>query len=278
MNYRMTFTIAAVTVLLLTACQTVVAGNTGDVQQKADTTLKKRKLIWSEEFNYTGLPDSSKWSCETGGDGWGNNELQNYTAKDSSTAYVSNGVLKITVKKIKKGKNDYSSARLVTKNKAEFTYGRIEIKAKLAKGRGVWPAIWMLGSNAAKTGWPACGEIDIMEHVGFEKDTILGTVHTGAYNHVMGTHKGKKIFIEDPYNSFHLYGIEWDKDYIDFMLDGKTFFKFDNEHKTNAEWPFDNPFFLILNIAVGGNLGGQKGVDPSIFPTSMEIDYIRVYN
>jgi beta-glucanase (GH16 family) len=270
MNYRITFTLA--TAFLLTACQAAMAGNTGD------TVLKKKKLIWSEEFNYTGLPDSSKWSCETGGDGWGNNELQNYTAWDSSTAYVSNGTLKITVNKIKTGNNDYRSARLVTKGKAEFTYGRIEISAKLAKGRGVWPAIWMLGSNAAATGWPACGEIDIMEHVGFEKDTILGTVHTGAYNHVMGTHKGKKTFISDPYNSFHLYGIEWDKDHIDFMLDGKSFFKFDNEHKTNAEWPFDNPFFLILNIAVGGNLGGQKGVDPSIFPTSMEIDYIRVYN
>lgn len=277
MNYRVTFMLTVVTIFLLTACETAVAGSTGAAKQKSDTA-KKRKLIWSEEFNYTGLPDSSKWSYETGGDGWGNNELQNYTAGDSSNAYVSNGALKITVKKTKTGMNDYSSARLVTKNKAEFTYGRIEISAKLAKGRGVWPAIWMLGSKAAATGWPACGEIDIMEHVGFEKDTILGTVHTGAYNHIMGTHKGKKTFIKDPYNSFHLYGIEWDKDHIDFMLDGKSFFKFDNEHKTNAEWPFDNPFFLILNIAVGGNLGGQKGVDPSIFPTSMEIDYIRVYN
>lgn len=270
MNYR-TFTLAA---FLFIACQTVVAG---DTQQKNDTT-HKRKLIWSEEFNYTGFPDSSKWSYETGGGGWGNNELQNYTANDSSTAYVSNGVLKITARKIKTGDNDYRSARLVSKGKAEFTYGRIEISAKLAKGRGTWPAIWMLGNNAATAGWPGCGEIDIMEHVGFEKDMVLGTVHTEAYNHVKGTHKGKKTFIEDPYNTFHLYGIEWDKDHMDFMLDGKSFFTFDNEHKTTAEWPFDHPFFLILNIAVGGNLGGQKGVDPSVFPSSMEIDYIRVYN
>ncbi len=239
---------------------------------------KEWKLFWSEEFNYTGFPASSVWSYETGGHGWGNNELEYYTANDSLTAYVSNGTLKITARKNKTGNRDYSSARLVSKDKATFTYGKIEIKAKLPGGRGIWPAIWMLGNDIGKTDWPACGEIDIMEHVGFEKDTVLGTVHTEAYNHVKGTHKGKKTFIADPYNQFHIYGIEWDKDYMDFLLDGKPYFRFSNEHKTSAEWPFDKPFFLILNIAVGGNLGGQKGVDDNIFPATMEVDYIRVYH
>jgi glycerophosphoryl diester phosphodiesterase len=235
------------------------------------------KLKWSEEFNYTGLPDSTKWGYETGGHGWGNNELQYYTAADTSNVFVKNGSLKITARIKRVGNNEYTSARLLTKNKAEFTYGRIEISAKLPQGRGLWPAIWMLCRDIEKLGWPGGGEIDIMEHVGFEKDTVLGTVHTTAYNHVINTQKGKKIFIDNPYTAYHLYAIEWTHEYIDFFVDEQRFLRFDNEHKTSAEWPFDKPFFLILNIAVGGNLGGQKGIDQNIFPSSMEVDYVRVY-
>jgi beta-glucanase (GH16 family)/glycerophosphoryl diester phosphodiesterase len=235
------------------------------------------KLSWSEEFNYTGLPDENKWSYETGGHGWGNNELQFYTAKDSTNAWVQNGVLRITAANKKVDKNDYTSARLVTKGKAEFSYGRIEVSAKLPAGRGLWPAIWMLPGDIKTSGWPAGGEIDIMEHVGYERDTVLGTVHTEAYNHVKNTQRGKKIFIESPYDKFHLFAIEWTKDYIDFFVDDKQYLRFNNENKTNAEWPFNKPFYLVLNIAVGGNLGGQKGVDRDAFPAAMEVDYVRVY-
>ena len=235
------------------------------------------KLTWNEDFNYTGLPDSTKWSYETGGHGWGNNELQYYTASDTMNVLVKNGSLHLTVRNAKVGNNDYTSARLVTKGKADFTYGRIEVSAKLPPGRGLWPAIWMLCSDIEKVGWPGGGEIDIMEHVGYEKDTVLGTVHTGAYNHVKNTQKGKKIFISNPYTDFHLYAIEWTPEFIDFFMDDQRYLRFSNERKTTAEWPFNKPFYLILNIAVGGNLGGQKGVDQNILPSTMEVDFVRVY-
>jgi beta-glucanase (GH16 family) len=235
------------------------------------------KLSWSEEFNYTGLPDSTKWSYDVGGDGWGNNELEYYTKGSPNNVEVSNGTLKIKAIRENKENREYTSTRMHTKGKADFTYGKIEIRAKLPAGRGIWPAIWMLGSSVGTVDWPECGEIDIMEHVGFDKDTIVGTVHTKSYNHVKGTQKGNKVFIKDPYNSYHLYSIEWTPEGMAFLLDNARYYYIANEHKTAAEWPFDSPFFLILNVAIGGNWGGQKGIDPLIFPAAMEVDYVRVY-
>lgn len=236
------------------------------------------QLTWSDEFNYTGLPDSAKWTYDVGGNGWGNNELEYYTNASLANASVSNGTLKIKAIHEHKDGREYTSARLLTKGKKEFTYGKIEIRAKLPAGIGLWPAIWMLGADASKVGWPLCGEIDIMEHVGYEKDSILGTIHTKAYNHIIGTQKSKKIYIENPYGEFHLYSIEWTPEKIDFFMDNKLYNHFENEHKTMAEWPFDKPFFLIMNIAVGGALGGKMGVDESAFPATMEVDYVRVYS
>lgn len=241
------------------------------------TDTQDWKLSWSEEFNYNGLPDTTKWSFEVGGHGWGNNELQYYTRASINNAEVSNGSLKIKALRQKIGNREYTSARLVSKGKADFTYGKIEIMAKLPAGRGLWPAIWMLGTNIKTVGWPECGEIDIMEHVGFEKDSVLGTIHTKAYNHIKGTQKGKKIFIANPYDTYHLYSIEWTPERVDFFLDNNLYYHVQNEHKTTAEWPFDSPFFLLMNIAVGGNLGGKQGVDTTVFPAAMEVDYIRVY-
>jgi beta-glucanase (GH16 family)/glycerophosphoryl diester phosphodiesterase len=235
------------------------------------------KLVWSDEFNYTGLPDSTKWNYAIGGHGWGNHEKQFYTHADTMNAFVKNGILSITARKEKHENSDYTSARLVTKGKGEWQYGRIEINAKLPAGVGLWPATWMLGNDIDKVGWPKAGEIDIMEHVGFKKDSIFGTVHTGAYNHIKGTQKGKDILIENPYTQFHTFAIEWTPEKIDFLLDGKIYNHFANEHKTSEEWPFDKPFYLILNMAVGGDLGGKKGIDDSIFPATLEIDYVRVY-
>ncbi len=234
-------------------------------------------LKWSDEFNYSGLPDSSKWGYDQGGHGWGNNEKQYYTKADTNNAIVKNGVLSIISRKEKKENNDYTSARILSKGKAAWTYGRIEVSAKLPKGVGLWPAIWMLGADIDKTPWPACGEIDIMEHVGYRPADILGTVHTEAFNHVKNTQKGGEITIKDPYNSFNTYAIEWDADKIVFFLNDTEFFRFKNEHKTSAEWPFNKPFFLIMNTAIGGNLGGQKGIDDSAFPAVYEIDYVRVF-
>lgn len=239
--------------------------------------IKQRKLIWFDEFNYQGLPDSSKWSFETGGDGWGNHELQYYTAKDGNNAIVADGVLKITARKQQKGSNRFTSARLVTREKANFTYGKIEIRAKLPAGKGLWPAIWMLGANIGQIPWPQCGEIDIMEHVGYLKDSIFGTIHSEAFNHRKGTQKGASLFVKNLYDSFHNYAIEWTPNSMKFLMDDKVFYAFQNGHISSKEWPFNQPFFLIFNLAVGGDWGGKMGLDESVFPASLVIDYVRVY-
>ncbi len=247
------------------------------LQQSVTAQQSERKLIWGDEFNYSGSPDSSKWKLDFGGHGWGNNELQYYTNKDTQNAVVRNGLLVITARKQDKENRNYTSAKLLTRGIREFQYGRIEVHAKLPAGRGTWPAIWMLGTNSKQVGWPDCGEIDIMEHVGYNKDSLFGTVHSGTYNHVKGTQKGKGIFIAEPYTKFHTYAIDWSSEQIDFLLDGKVYYTVKNEHLTTKEWPFNQPFYLILNLAIGGGWGGKMGVDNSIFPAVMEVDYVRVY-
>lgn len=235
------------------------------------------KLIWSDEFNYHGLPDSAKWNFDIGGHGWGNHEKQFYTNADTSNAIVNNGVLSIIARKEKRENSEFTSARLLTKGKAQWTYGLIEVRAKLPAGVGLWPAAWMLGSNAEKVGWPMCGEIDIMEHVGYKKDSVFGTVHTEAYNHRKNTQKGTTVFINDPYNKFHRYSVNWTPEKIGFFLDGVKYYEFKNEHKTDAEWPFGKPFYILLNMAVGGDFGGKEGIDEGVFPAVYEIDYVRVF-
>lgn len=257
--------------ILIVSCISSCTGS------RKTTDANAWKLSWQEEFNYEGLPDSSKWGYDIGGHGWGNNELQYYTDANIANASVGGGSLKLTALQQKRENRDYTSARLVTKGKADFTYGKIEIRAKLPPGRGLWPAFWMLGSNHPVVNWPDCGEIDILEHVGFEKDSVFGTIHTKTYNHVRKTQKGKKVFINDPYGEFHLYAIEWTPERLDFLLDDSLYYHTANEHKTTAEWPFDNPFYLIVDLAIGGNLGGRKGVDDTVFPAVLEVDYIRVY-
>ncbi|MBL7699991.1 MAG: glycoside hydrolase family 16 protein [Chitinophagaceae bacterium] len=236
-----------------------------------------RKLVWSDEFNYAGLPDSTKWSYNTGGHGWGNHEKQFYTGKRLQNASVKNGVLSITaVKENFEGAN-YTSARLVTKNKGDWKYGRIEVKAKLPKGRGVWPAIWMLPSDWKYGKWPVSGEIDIMEHVGYLPDSIFGTVHTGAFNHRDKTQKGSDFFAKDVADRFHVYALDWNENKMDFYFDDKMYFTFKNEKESEQEWPFDQRFHLLLNIAVGGDWGGKEGIDDKIFPQKMLVDYVRIY-
>lgn len=241
------------------------------------TLQAQRKLVWAEEFNYKGLPDSTKWSYNVDGHGWGNNELQYYTDRRLKNARVEGGKLIIEARKEAYKGSKYTSARLLTIGKAEWTYGRIEVRAKLPKGRGMWPAIWMMPTDTTHGDWPASGEIDIMEFVGYEPDTVYGTVHTKAYNHVIGTQKTKGVWRNDLSTAFHVYAVEWTPEEIRFFVDDENYSTFNNEHKTSAEWPFDHPFHLILNIAVGGNWGGARGVDDSIFPQRMEVDYVRVY-
>ncbi|MBN2882408.1 MAG: glycoside hydrolase family 16 protein [Clostridia bacterium] len=236
-------------------------------------------LVWADEFDYEGLPDDSKWSYDVGGRGWGNNELQYYT--EGENANVSDGYLTITARKEEYRGNDYTSSRMVTKLKGDWLYGKIEVSAKLPSGRGTWPAIWMLPTRSVYGGWPRSGEIDIMEHVGFAQGEIHGTVHTDAYNHKDGTQIGKSITRDDVSEVFHKYSIEWFPDKIVFMIDDKLYFIFKPSNLINCpsdeEWPFDQKFHLILNIAIGGDWGGAQGIDDSIFPQEMVIDYVRVY-
>ncbi|WP_433896512.1 glycoside hydrolase family 16 protein [Sphingobacterium mizutaii] len=240
---------------------------------------KKWKLVWQDEFNYEGLPDSTKWSFDTKGNAynWGNNEAQHYTAHDTSNAYVKKGYLTITAKRQDAGGKKYTSARLRTIHKGDWNYGRFEIRAKVPTGRGTWPAIWMMPSADTYGGWPKSGEIDIMEYIGSHPDSVLGTVHTESYNHVIGTQKGKSTYLPDAHKKFHTYVLEWDANEIKIYADKKLYFTFKNEGKTAAEWPFDQKFHLLLNLAIGGGLGGQKGIDDSLFPQSYVIDYVRVY-
>ena len=241
-----------------------------------------KKLVWSDEFNYKGLPDSLKWGYDIGRGcpqncGWGNNELQYYTDHNIQNARVQNGKLIIEARKEKVGDADYSSVRLVTKNKGDWKYGRFEIRAKLPKGKGMWPAIWMLPTKWVYGGWPNSGEIDIMENVGYWPDSLLGSIHTGAYNGMRGTQKTKGVNRKDLSSSFHIYAVEWTAESICFFIDNEKYHVFNNSHSGSQAWPFDKEFHLLMNIAVGGNWGGKFGVDDKIFPQKMEIDYVRVY-
>jgi beta-glucanase (GH16 family) len=231
--------------------------------------------VWSDEFSVNGKPDSLKWGYDVGGGGWGNNELQFYTEGDN--ALIRDGKLFIEVRKEDKGDRHYTSTRLVSKNKGDFLYGRFEARAKIPKGRGLWPAIWMLPTDWAYGNWPRSGEIDIMEEVGFDPDRFHISMHTEAYNHVKGTQKTATTVIPDATADFHVFRVDWTPEDIRGFIDDKLIFTFVNEHKTAAEWPFDKRFHWLLNVAVGGNWGGQKGVDDSIFPAAMQVDYVRVY-
>jgi beta-glucanase (GH16 family) len=231
------------------------------------------KLTWSDEFNGSGAPDPAKWTYEEGR--IRNRELQFYTARRRENARVENGNLVIEARREPWKDAEYTSASLITKGRAEWQYGRVEVRAKLPGGRGTWPAIWMMPND--KLRWPDKGEIDIMENVGYEPDVIHANIHTQAYNHVKKTNKGAKITIERPDASFHLYALEWTPEKMEFFVDDKRYFTYDNEKTGPAVWPFDKPFYLILNVAVGGSWGGQKGIDADAFPRRMEVDYVRVY-
>lgn len=248
----------------------------------AAQTTDRRKLVWSDEFDKAGKPDESKWSYDMGDGcpnvcGWGNNELEYYT-NDSKNVRVENGNLIIEAVKEAKGGKNYTSTRMVSKGKGDWVYGRIEVRAKLPRGRGTWPAIWMLSSEWKYGGWPESGEIDIMEHVGFDPGVVHATPHTGKYNHVKGTQKGGKTLVQDAMDAFHVYAVDWSKDKLEFYVDDKLYHTVARDAGDDfMGWPFDQKFHLIMNIAVGGNWGGQKGVDESIWPQRMEVDYVRVY-
>ena len=230
------------------------------------------ELVWEENFNGSDL-EMASWNFETGDGcpllcGWGNNERQIYTKKNHR---VKDGLLYISAKK--EG-DRYTSSKITTQGKKEFQYGKIELRAKLPLGKGLWPAFWMLGSNTKSVGWPRCGEIDILEYVGKEPEYIFTSLHTPAsHGKTINTRKDRVEGIEE---GFHTYAINWSAESIEFLIDGNSFYTFSPKIKNEEIWPFDKPFYMILNLAIGGNFGGPE-VDDSIFPQEFVIDYIRVY-
>ncbi len=239
---------------------------------------------WADEFDAPGLPDPARWAYDTAWNkaGWFNDEKQYYAANRPENARVEDGHLLITARRESLGHasdyggQHYTSARLLTRGLVQWTHAFIEVRAKLACGRGIWPAIWMLGADDS-AGWPAQGEIDIMEHVGWDEGVVHGTIHTKAYNHVMGTQVGAQKTVPDACTAFHAYQLDWSPERILIGVDGRAYMRFDNDGKGDpATWPFDRPEYLILNVAVGG-WGGEKGIDDRAFPASMAVDYVRVW-
>ena len=227
-------------------------------------------LLWSDEFNTDGAPDPTKWGYDigTGSNGWGNAELEYYTSRPDNVI-VQGGYLKVTAKKENYNGSGYTSARLLSKDKFAFTYGKVEIKAKLPAGVGTWPAIWMLGSNISTASWPSCGEIDIMEHLGRTLNTIYGTLHYPG--HSGGSADGTTTVIDGATTAFHIYSLDWSATAIKIYVDGLLYHTTPN----TAGIPFNHDFFLIVNMALGGNFGGP--LDPAFTSGTLEVDYIRVY-
>lgn len=229
---------------------------------------KGYKLVWADEFNGKSL-DTISWNNEVAKPGWVNNELQQYT--NGLNIKVKKGKL---ILEAREENGTYTSARINTSGKRNFTYGLIEIRAKLPNGVGTWPALWMLGQNINQVGWPACGELDIMEHVGKHPNFIHTSIHNpSGFGETPYT---GILEIKKPSTQFHLYEMHWDKDSISFLVDGHLSYTYHPKEKNDANWPFDKPFFLIFNIAIGGNWGGPT-VDNSVFPVTMEVDYVRIY-
>jgi beta-glucanase (GH16 family) len=250
---------------------TITAFGQSTVNSNQPTT---KKLLWAEEFDKNGLPDTTIWNIAVG-KARSNNEPQ-YHTKDPENIRVEDGKLIITTRLEEvDGVKKYTSARMNTKGKYQFTYGRVEARAKLPHGRGMWPAIWTLGQNGR---WPACGEIDIMEYWGHNADTVASNVHTLDYNHTKGTGRGGKICVKRPFDDFHIFAVEWYKDRLDFFMDDKLFYSCVSKGEGVGEWPFFTPHYLIVNQALWVNFPeGEPGIDDSIFPQEFIVDYIRVY-
>jgi len=232
--------------------------------------------IWADEFDYTGLPNADKWSYDIGC-ATNNNEKQYYAKERLENTRVENGNLVIEARKESLNGCGYTSGRIKTQFKGDWLYGKFEIRAKIPAFKGTWPAIWFLPSDSEYGGWPKSGEMDLMESVGYDPDKTFFTVHTEAYNHTINTQKGANTSTTNLSADFHTYTLEWYADSVCMFLDGTRYFTFKKEAGTYKQWPFDKPFHLLLNLAIGGDWGGLQGIDDTQFPTQYLIDYVRVY-
>lgn len=243
-------------------------------------SFSQETLLWSDEFDGTGVPNPEKWSYDLGANGWGNNEIQNYTDSYQNSRQEG-GVLVIEARK---PATVWTSARLRSNDKFEFKYGRIVFRAKLPVGSGTWPALWMLGENIFTAGWPACGEIDVMEHVGKDPGNVHCAIHTpSSYGNTVNKNWRH---VDNVDTEFHTYQANWTPEKIAFSIDSVLLYTYNPLIKNNATWPFSKPCFIIMNIAMGGNWGSdpqyetgglKNGVDPALTLARMEVDYVRVY-
>lgn len=230
-------------------------------------------LVWQDEFDGRTI-DPNNWTFDLGGGGWGNGEAEYYTSRQEN-ARVEDGMLIIEARQEKFEDSYYTSARLKTQGLQTFQYGRVEARLKVPEGKGLWPAFWMLGADFNGSNWPDCGEIDIMEYIGKEPDLIMGTLHGPGYSGALGLSQWNR----QTYNiadDFHTYAIEWEMDEIRWYYDGQHYHTVISADVGDQEWVFDHPFFIILNLAVGGTLPGPVGLD-TVFPTQLYVDYVRVY-
>ncbi|MCL2709988.1 MAG: glycoside hydrolase family 16 protein [Planctomycetaceae bacterium] len=242
---------------------------------------KFTKLVWFDEFDKDGLPDSTKWNYEKGY--IRNRELQYYTVARKENAEVKDGNLIITARRdnaeIDGEVREITSASLTTRGKGDWQTGRIEVRAKVPPGLGTWPAIWMMPTQSKYGGWPRGGEIDIMEYVGYEPNKIHFFLHTSKYNHTRGTGRGTSITVDNPkpHENFHVYAVEWFEDRIDWFMDDKKVYTVLNNEPGWEAWPFDQDFYLILNFAFGGAWGATRGVNRDLLPLEYRIDYVRIF-
>jgi beta-glucanase (GH16 family) len=239
------------------------------------TSYAGYKLVWNDEFNGSKL-NQNDWNYETGGGGWGNQELEYYTSRPQNI-FVSSGNLVIEARKETYGGNDYTSARITTKGKQEFKYGRIDIRAKLPVDKGMWPALWMLGNNINSVGWPECGETDIMELIGKNPKQVIGSLHWKKADGSVGTfNNAYSLASEDFSQHFHVFSLIWSQDSLKILVDDIPYMKASRQDVSDGIYPFDNPSFLIFNVAVGGLWPGSPD-DTTVFPERMFVDYVRVF-
>lgn len=269
-NYILTVSIVIILLFSIVSCNPDTAQN-----------VEKRnwELTWSDEFDGASgaLPDATKWTYDIGNGGWGNQELQYYTNRPENVSLDGNGNLVITAKSESFGGSSFTSARIKTKGLFEQAYGRFEARLKTPYGPGIWPAFWMLGANNETVTWPQCGEIDIMELKGHQPSILHGTIHGPGYsggNAITDTY----ALLNDRFdNGYHIFAVEWDTEKIDFFVDGYLYNRITKSAvASKGEWVYDHPFFLILNIAVGGNFAGFP-TSETPFPQKMTIDYVRAY-
>ena len=263
---------------MLLLCSLVLSSGAESSGPEYDIGSLNYELVWADEFDTDGEPDPARWAFDIGGGGWGNGEMQYYMS--SGNAAVENGTLSIELRKQKRGTCSYTSARMVTRDIADWLYCKIEVSAKLPSGKGTWPAIWMLPTDRAYGDWPASGEIDIMEHVGYDPDVIVQSIHTTNTHGDSASNNSTNV--PGVREGFHVYGMEWLPDRIIFSIDGEQTYVYekpetDEGKRASDSWPFDQRMHLLLNLAFGGTWGGSMGIDEKCLPATLEVDYVRVY-